>query len=312
MKKVLITGISGFVGKHLTEFLLAKGEYEIIGTSRSQESVENVILKKVDLLDKQAVEDLLTSQKPDVIVHLAAMTSPAESFKSPEATLTNNILAELNLLEVLKKHEMKQVRFLLVSTSEVYGLVNPSDIPVDEETPLRPASPYAVSKIAQDYLGLQYHLSYGLDIVRVRPFNHIGPGQQDKFVVPSFAKQIAEIEKGKQEPILKVGNLDAKRDFTDVRDIVSGYHLLLAQGKAGEVYNIGSGKSHKIGDMLNQLIALSTKEIRVETDPAKLRPVDIPEIVCDYAKLQKLTDWKPEISFEKTLEDILEYWRKLV
>lgn len=319
MKKVLITGITGFVGQHLASHLIPQNNYEIVGTYRSDASLDSfgelknhITFKKVDLGNAEAVAECILSEKPDAVIHLAAQASPAASFKTPIDTLTNNIASEYSVLEALKINNMRDTRVLIISTGEIYGLVTPTDIPVDENTPLRPASPYAVSKIAQDYLGLQYHLAYHLDIIRLRPFNHIGPGQKAGYVVADFAKQIAEIEKDVKEPILSVGNLNAKRDFTDVRDMVKAYGLVLEKGESGEVYNLGSGHSHKIADILEQLLALSEKEIEVKVDPERFRPVDVPEIVCNNRKFTSLTQWKPEIPFETTLKDILDYWRNIV
>ncbi len=313
MKKVLITGVSGFVGQHLIKHLHQNGEYDIIGTSRStDQTLEGVTIENLDLLDSQAASQLIATQKPDFIYHLAALTSPAQSFKTPGDTITNNILAQLHILDALKQQEIHNTRVMVISTSEIYGIVDPSELPINEDAPLRPPSPYAVSKIAQDYLAYQYHLSYKLDIIRVRPFNHIGPGQSDRFAIASFAKQIAEIEKEKKEPLLKVGNLQAKRDFTDVRDVVRAYVLLMEKGASGEVYNIGCGKSHKIGDLLHMLISNSTEEIKVERDPERFRPVDFLDVTCDASKLHKLTGWKPEIPIEQTIHDVLDYWRKIV
>src|SRR5258708_33867479 len=319
MKKVLITGVTGFVGKHLVAHLLSQKSYEIIGTYRSDarlaslEEVKNQIqLKKLDLNDDKAVESLLLAIRPDAIYHLAAQASPAKSFSIPVKTLTNNIVAEFSLLDMLRKHNLQQTRVLIISSAEIYGIVSPKDNPVDEDTPLRPATPYAVSKLAQDYLSLQYYLAYKLDIVRLRPFNHIGSGQREGFVVADFAKQIAEIEAGRKEPVISVGNLDAKRDFTDVHDMVKAYELAVQKGKAGEVYNIGSGKSRKINDILHTLLAFSSKKITVKIDHARFRPIDVPEILCDCSKFRTLTGWQPSVPFEKTLQDILDYWRKIV
>jgi len=319
MKKVLITGITGFVGKHLAEHLISKKSYEITGTYRSESGLVTldalkgqVVLKQLDLNDTSAVESLILSEQPDYIFHLAAQASPAKSFSSPVETLTNNIISEFSVLNVVKKHNMQEIRILIVSTGEIYGAVMPSDIPVDELTPMRPVSPYAVSKITQDYLALQYHLAYKLDTVRLRPFNHIGPGQKTGYVVSDFAKQIAEIEKGKQEPVISVGNLVAKRDFTDVRDMVKAYEQAMRLGESGDAYNLGSGHSRKIDDILQTLLSLSSEKITVNIDQSRFRPIDVPEIVCDCHKFHKLTGWKPEIPFERTLQDILDYWRKMV
>lgn len=314
MKKILITGATGFVGKHLTNNLLSQNAFEIIGTHRSDQGdfPKEVQLEKVNLLDQEAVDKLIQTYKPEAIYHLAGLPSAAESFKTPAETITNNIMSELTILEALRKFELVQTRVLVVSTAEVYGVIKPEDLPIDETTDLRPVNPYAVSKIAQDYLGLQYRLAYRMNIVRVRPFNHIGPGQKESFVLSSFAKQIAEIEKGKNNPVLFVGNLEAKRDFTDVRDMVKAYQLVVEKGEKGDVYNIGSGIPRRIDDMLQTLLSFSTAKIDVKPDPERFRPIDVPEIVCDCTKFQNLTGWKPEIPFEQTLQDILDYWRKIV
>jgi GDP-4-dehydro-6-deoxy-D-mannose reductase len=318
MKKVLITGITGFVGSHLAAHLLSKKAYEVIGTYRSESGLsaidaikDKIRLRKLDLNDNTEVCELILSEKPDQIYHLAASASPAKSFADPVKTLTNNFISEFSILEVIRKHRL-QTRVLIISTGDVYGMVTPLDIPVDEQTPLRPVTPYAVSKIAQDFLSLQYHLAYDIDTVRLRPYNHIGPGQKEGYVVADFAKQIAEIEKGKKEPVLSVGNLEAKRDFTDVRDVIRAYELALQKGEAGEVYNIGSGKSRKIRDVLDNLLSFSTKKITIKVDKNKFRPTDVPEIVCDFRKFHALTGWQPVIPFEKTLEDIVDYWRSVV
>jgi GDP-4-dehydro-6-deoxy-D-mannose reductase len=314
MKKILVTGATGFVGKHLVESLLSKSENEVIGTFRSDPGTtpEKLTLEKVDLHDQEATNALIEKYQPEFVYHLAGLPSAAESFKKPAETITNNIIAEVSLLEALRKQELIETRVLVVSTAEVYGFISGEDLPVDEMTPLRPVNPYAVSKIAQDYLGLQYRLSYRMNIIRVRPFNHIGPGQKDNFVLSSFAKQIAEIEKGTKEPIIYVGNLEAKRDFTDVRDMVKAYQLALEKGEKGDVYNIGSGESRKIEDMLNTMLAFSTKKVEVKADPDRFRPIDVAEIVCDSKKFRDLTGWQPEIPFNQTLQDILDYWRKIV
>lgn len=314
MKKVLITGATGFVGKHLIESLLKQPDTEVVGTYRSEPGPmpEGVKLEKVDLHDQEATDKLIQTHQPTDVYHLAGLPSAAESFKTPAETITNNIVAEISVLEALRKHELIETKVLVVSTAEVYGFISSDDLPVDEETALRPVNPYAVSKIAQDYLGLQYRLSYRMNIVRVRPFNHIGPGQKDSFVISSFAKQIAEIERGKSDPVLHVGNLEAKRDFTDVRDMVKAYQLAIDKGEKGDVYNIGSGVSRKIADMLNTMLTFSTTKVEIKPDPDRFRPIDVPEIVCDPKKFQQLTGWQPEVPFNQTLQDILDYWRKIV
>ena len=319
MKKVLITGITGFAGSYLAEYLVDKKEYEIWGTYLFDDSLANVAaikdktnLIKIDLSKEENVFNLVKDAAPSLIFHLAALTSPADSFKSPTETLTNNISLQINLLEAVRKFNLFKTKILIVSSADIYGLVKKENLPIDEQTPLTPTSPYSVSKIAQDFLGLTYFLSYKLRIVRVRPFNHIGPRQSPQFVVSSFAKQIAEIEKGKRNPILKVGNLEAKRDFTDVKDMVRAYAAVMGKGKIGDVYNIGSGTSYKISDILNKLVFMSSSKIKIEKEEGLLRPSDNPELICDSTKFVKLTGWKPEISIEETLRDTLDYWRNII
>jgi len=319
MKKVLITGITGFAGSYLAEYLVDKKEYEIWGTYLFDDSLANVAaikdktnLIKIDLSKEENVFNLVKDAAPSLIFHLAALTSPADSFKSPTETLTNNISLQINLLEAVRKFNLFKTKILIVSSADIYGLVKKENLPIDEQTPLTPTSPYSVSKIAQDFLGLTYFLSYKLRIVRVRPFNHIGPRQSPQFVVSSFAKQIAEIEKGKRNPILKVGNLEAKRDFTDVKDMVRAYAAVMGKGKIGDVYNIGSGTSYKISDILNKLVFMSSSKIKIEKEEGLLRPSDNPELICDSTKFVKLTGWKPEISIEETLKDTLDYWRNII
>lgn len=315
MKKVLITGASGFVGGHLIDHLLNNGEYEIYGTYRSEapgKTHDQLHFLKADLENKEDVTVLLGKVQPEWIFHLAAQANVPQSIKDPIRTFHSNIDSQLNLFLSLKEQELLETKVLLVSSAEVYGYVRPEDIPVDEQTPHRPANPYAVSKIAQDYLGFQYHLSYKLPIVRVRPFNHVGPGQAPTFVVSDFAKQVAEIEKGTREPVMKVGNLEAKRDFTDVRDMVRLYPLLLERGEVGEVYNAGAGVSHSAREILDLLLDASSTKITVEQDSAKMRPSDIPEIRADITKVTSVIGWKPEIPFEQTIKDTLAYWRQNV
>ncbi|OGH17790.1 MAG: hypothetical protein A2868_01185 [Candidatus Levybacteria bacterium RIFCSPHIGHO2_01_FULL_40_15b] len=313
MKKAFITGITGFAGSFLAEHLIRE-DYEVSGTylidkSRSNiSSVHKVKLYKVDLQDAKEVERIISLERPDMIFHLAALTAPGESFENPSEFIANNIGMQVNLLESVRKAQVLP-RMLIVSSAEVYGNVSVSDLPIGEETEIRPVNPYAVSKVACDFLGLQYFLSYKLPIVRVRPFNHIGPRQSPSFVVAAFAKKIAEIEKNKIPPVIKVGNLSPKRDFTDVRDTVWGYQLLIEKGEPGEVYNIGSGRSYEIKYILDTLLSFSDKKITIETDSALMRPVDVPELVCDNSKIKKVTGWEPKIPIEQTLRETLDYWR---
>lgn len=312
MPKALITGINGFVGTHLNNYLIEKG-FEIYGIVKpTNEETHESNLFAVDIQDYSSVRGVIEKVEPDYIFHLAALTSPSASFLNPSETITNNVGCQVNILEALKELKFVNTRSLVVSSAEVYGQVAERDLPIDEDTPLKPTTPYAVSKIAQDFLGFQYFISQKVDSVRVRPFNHTGPYQAPTFVIPAFAKQIAEIEKGKREAVLKVGNLGAKKDFTDVRDIVKAYLLLMEEGESGEVYNLGQGKSYAISEILEKLLSFSDREIIVETDPDLVRPIEIPELVCDYSKLHRATGWKPEISLDQTLKDTLDYWRNIV
>lgn len=318
MKKILITGITGFAGQYLAEELLSLSDIELHGTYHSEEGLtrlgelqRKIILHKADLTQEEEVKRVISDATPDVVYNLAAQTSPSESIKDPAKTLTVNLLSELYLFQAIKQI-VPASRVLAVASGDIYGAVDLSDLPVDEDTPLRPANPYAVSKITQDFLALEFYISDKLSVIRARPFNHFGPRQQAKFVVPMFAKQIAEIEKGKQAPIMKVGNLKARKDFTDVRDIVRAYRLLGEKGEPGEVYNIGSGKSVEIQEILDLLLSLSEKKIAVEIDKELYRPIDTPDIYCDSTKLNNLTGWKPEIPLETTLKDTLDYFRKVV
>lgn len=318
MKRVLITGASGFVGGYLAEHLLALGDYDIYGTyltekSKEESPVNNKIhFIQTDLQNQDQTERLIMEVQPEYVYHLAAMASVWTSFQDPIGTFHANIDAQLMLFESLRKAQLLTSRVLVVGSAEEYGYITPEDLPVDEETPLRPANPYSVSKISQDFLGLQYTISYKMPIIRIRPFNHVGPRQAPGFVLSDFARQVAEIEKGEMEPIIRVGNMEARRDFTDVRDMVKVYPLVLEKGIPGEVYNAGSGKSHKIQEVMDLLISFSHQTIKVESDPTKFRPADVSEIIADTTKITTLTGWKPEIPFETTVKDTLDYWRKIV
>ena len=313
MKRVLITGSSGFVGGHLIDHLLSLGDNDIYGTYRSEKPKgegDHLHFKQVDLEKKEEVDALLDEVRPDRIYHLAAQSNVDQSIKNPIATFHTNIDSQLNLLTSLKEKDMGETRILLVSSAEVYGFVTSSDLPVDEDTPYKPGNPYAVSKIAQDYIGFQYFLSYKLPLIRVRPFSHVGPRQSPAFVVANFAKQIALIEKG-GEKVIKVGNLEAKRDFTDVRDMVKLYAMLIEKGIPGEVYNAGKGEARSIQEILDTLLSFATVSITVEKDPSRMRPSDLPILVADPRKVKEITGWEPAIPLQDTLKDTLEYWRQV-
>ena len=314
--KALITGISGFVGSHLAEYLLNNRSWKVAGTvfgpaqniARIQSRLE---LHPLELSELDVVVRLLEQSRPDYIFHLAAQPVVSLSRKDPWATLSNNIRLQSNFLEAMVRTKAS-ARLMVIGSSEEYGLVYPDEIPVKETNPFRPLSPYAVSKIAQDMLGLQYHLGNGLDVVRVRPFNHIGPRQGLGFVAPDFAKQVAEIEAGLRPPVIRVGNLRAKRDFSDVRDVVRAYVLLMEKGESGEVYNVGSGQARPVQEVLDTLLSFARPRIAVEEDPNRMRASDIPMIVADCSSLRERTGWEPEIPFEQSLLDVLDDWRQRI
>ena len=315
--RALITGVGGFAGRHLAAYLLSQGNMEVFGCvlHADQKRVglpPNVRVLEADLRDPQAVHDLITEVRPDRLFHLAAQAFVPESLRDPWDTLENNIRSQVNLLEATRRLGLP-TRILVVGSNEEYGQARPEELPLREDSPLRPSSPYAVSKVTQDLLGLQYFLSYRLHIVRVRPFNHIGPGQDERFVAPAFAKQIAEIEAGlRPQPVIYVGNLEAQRDFSDVRDIVRAYHLILEHGTPGEVYNICSGQPRSMRQLLEIMLSASRVQIRVERDPSRLRPVDTPISFGDPSRLRAATGWQPQIPFEQTVRDVLEDWRKRI
>jgi GDP-4-dehydro-6-deoxy-D-mannose reductase len=318
-KKAFITGISGFVGSFLAEYLLEKG-YTVAGLIRpgalEGENIEHIRKKlelyEADLLEPSSIKSTILNSQPTHIFHLAALSSPAESYDKPAETLNNNISAQINVLEAIRENQLFDTKILVVSSGETYGRVKKENLPITENTPLQPMSPYGVSKVTQDFLGFQYALSYKMNIIRVRPFNHIGPRQSPQFVVSSFAKQIAEIEKNKDIHEMKVGNLKTKRDFVDVRDVVKAYELLLEKGKIGDVYNIASGHTYIISDILKKLISFSQAKITVHEDEELLRPVDISEVAVDIGKIKKDIDWSPTIDIETSLQDVLNYWRERV
>lgn len=313
--RVLITGVGGFVGRHLSRLILeTTPEVELHGTVLAgipHSALPSVICHEIELRDERAVHDLIAAVQPQQIYHLAAQASPRRSFIIPWDTLENNIRAQLNLILACLALNTRP-RLLVISSAEIYGSVRPEQLPINEEAPLRPGNPYGVSKIAQDMLGLQYYLSHQMPIIRARPFNHFGPGQSEGFVAPDFAIQIARIEAGQQEPVIRVGNLAAQRDFTDVRDVVRAYRLLMERGIPGEAYNIASGQIYSIQKLLDTLLGFSTRRITIETDPARMLPLDIPIIQGDAARLRETTGWQPQIAFEDSLRDTLDDCRARV
>jgi GDP-4-dehydro-6-deoxy-D-mannose reductase len=276
-----------------------------------QHITDQITLLDCDLKDSVAVRHCLLEVKPDYIFHLAAQSFVPTSWKAPVETMMTNIVGQINIFEAMRELKLES-RVQLACSSEEYGMVYEDEIPIKETNPLRPLSPYGVSKVAQDLLGYQYHESYGLFTVRTRGFNHTGPRRGDVFVSSNFARQIAMIEKKKHEPVLHVGNLEARRDFTDVRDMIRGYWLALEKGEPGEVYNIGSGTDVSIQKMLDILLGFSSIEIKVEQAADRMRPSDVEVLCADNTKFCSMSGWKPEIPFEKTLEDLLDYWRERV
>ena len=314
--QLLITGITGFVGSYMAEHALAQG-VQVFGSIRWRSKTDNIdhLRSKItlidsDLRDLSSVRALLEAATPTHVIHLAAQSFVHASWRSPAETLSTNILGQVNLLEGLRGLKMSP-RFLVVGSSEEYGLVEEDELPIKETNPLRPLSPYAVSKVGQDLMGYQYWKSYGLPIVRSRAFNHEGPRRGDVFLTSNVARQVAEIAPGLRDPVIHVGDLTPRRDYSDVRDIVRGYWALLERGEPGEVYNLCSGRSWAIRQVLDLLLEQArVKSIRVETDPARLRPSDVPVLEGDPSKIEKATGWKVEIPFERTLKDLLAYWRQ--
>lgn len=314
--KVLITGITGFVGSHLAELLLGMKGIEVYGIERWRSKTENIehinrdlVLHECDIRDASSVIKVLEEVRPDRIFHLAAQSFVVTSWSAPAETLTTNIIGQLNIFEAVRQIGINPL-IQIAGSSEEYGLVYENELPIKETNPLRPLSPYAVSKVGQDLLAFQYYQSYKLNVIRTRGFNHSGPRRGEVFVCSNFAKQIAMIEKGLREPVIYVGNLDAKRDFTDVRDMVKAYWLSLEKCQPGEVYNISSSKVYSIKEVLDTLLGLAKVKVEVKQDPKRFRPSDVPVLYGDNSKFVKQTGWRPRITFQKTLEDLLNYWRE--
>jgi GDP-4-dehydro-6-deoxy-D-mannose reductase len=306
--RALITGIGGFAGRHLAQHLQqTTPALELHGTvldTPPADFLEGVQLHAVDLRDSERTRAVFAAVQPQQVYHLAGQANVGRSFQMAWETLENNARAQLNVIEAVLT-VVPVPRLLLVSSGEIYGAAAPEHLPTTEDAPLRPASPYSVSKITQDMLGLQYFLSRQLPIVRARPFNHIGPGQSEGFVAPDFALQIARIESGMQKAEMYVGDLSAERDFTDVRDVVRAYCLLMERGEPGEVYNIASGQTHSVQELLDTLLAYSGAAIEVCLDPKRSRPASVPVLWGDASRLRAATGWQPTIDFRTTLLDVL-------
>ena len=315
--KALITGIAGFVGPYLAEVLL-KNNIEVFGTYLTQSELENFDntlpvseLFQCDLVDEKDAAKIFENQSFDYVFHLAAQSSVPQSFKFPKLTYNVNIIGTVNLLEQLsRKKEIKKIVF--TSSSDVYGKVDKKYIPVNESAPLVPLNPYSISKISAEMTCRYFTDAYQLPIVVARAFNHSGPKQTPQFVIADFAKQIAKIELDLKEPIIKVGNLNAKRDFLDVRDVVRAYYLLALKGQPGEIYNVSSNEARSIQSILDKLVDLSSMKIKIKIDKNKIRPTELPVLAGDNSKLQNTTSWQQEIPFKKTLQDGLDHWRSVL
>jgi GDP-4-dehydro-6-deoxy-D-mannose reductase len=297
--KALITGAAGFVGRHLTNHLQAHDD-DVVGVDRDTGP---------DLLDSEGWVRLLNDLRPDAVYHLGGLSDVGGSWNTPNETFRVNAEGTLNVLQACVSAGVHRV--LAVSSADVYGRVTLTELPLSEDNPLRPVSPYAASKIAADYLALQAHLGFGLEVMRVRAFNHLGTGQTNRFVAPALAERIAlnELEGGEEVP---VGNLTPRRDFTDVRDVVRAYRLLIVHGDPGEAYNVCSGHDIAISELADRLVAMAHREMRLEGDLSLQRPVDVPVLRGDYTKLHKATGWEPEIDLDQTLTDLLDEWRHRV
>ncbi len=312
--KLLVTGVAGFVGGHLVDFLRAeRPDVQVFGLVRPHgrlpEPGSDVVRVEADLEDAASVEAAFEVVHPDRIVHLAAQSSVHRSWADPAGTLRTNVLGLLNVLEAVRRRALCP-RVLVIGSAEEYGLVDPKDLPVKETAPLRPNSPYAVSKVSQSYLALQYALSHQMAIIRTRTFHTTGPGRGEIFAESTFARQIAEIEAGRREPVIDVGNLEAVRDFSDVRDVVRAYWMLLEHGEPGDVYNVCSGRPLRIREVLDTLISLADVDVEIRVDPARLRPADIPALVGSPSKLRATIGFAPEIDLSRTLADLLAGWRE--
>lgn len=309
MKRVLITGSEGFVGQHLWKELETNG-YEVYGTTlRTPETglPQNVFV--CDIESQEQLSLLITKIMPDAIFHLAGQPKPGLSFNIPQKTIAVNTIGTINLLEAIRAIPGYLPRLVMVGTSEEHGIVSPENLPITENTPLEPINPYAISKVANWYLVKEYVRSFNFDIVYVTPFTHTGPGQMPGFLSPDISSQIVEIERGAKDPVILTGDLSSKRDIIDVRDVVRAYRLLLEKGKKGERYIVSTGKSLPVENIVEILISLSKVKIELKLDESRNRPTDIPNLFGSHNKLTEATGWQPEIPLEKTLQDLLDWYR---
>ncbi len=341
--RVLITGVTGMAGSHLAEYVLANHpDATVFGTYRWRSKLDNLEelgragrlnplqpnalasgdlaqfvqpgalnLVECDLLDPWSMRALINAVRPDRVFHLAAQSFVPASWSQPAQSMRVNVEGQINLFEAIRQADIDPL-IHIAGSSEQYGLVQEDETPIKESNPLRPLSPYAVSKVTQELLAYQYHQSYRLRALTTRAFNHTGPRRGHLFVTSTFALQIAEIEAGLREPVIRVGDLTSKRDWTDVRDTVRGYWLALEYGSPGEVYNIGSGTTREVGEMLKLLLCLSNVEVEVRQDPSRMRPSDVKLLWADTTKFREATGWEPRIPFEQTMQDLLNYWRARV
>lgn len=319
-ERILITGITGFVGSHLADYLVERGGSDIYGLKRPNSQLRNihhlsesVSLINGDLIDQTSLVSLLREVKPDQIYHLGAMSWVSPSWDMPAAYMQTNAIGTINLFEAMRLVGCK-ARVLISCTPEEFGDVPSEMIPITEETRVEPINPYAASKAAQDMISIVYASSYGMDVVRTRAFNHEGPRRDILGANASFANQIARIERGLQPPVIKVGNLEATRNFTDVQDLVKAYFLAMQKGLSSELYLIGSQNIYTMRQCLETLISLSpeAESISVETDPDLIRPTELMTFIGDFSKFHNLTGWEPEIPFEQTMLSVLDYWRAFI
>ncbi len=308
--RCLITGMAGFVGRHLAE-TLRQGSHECAGFDHPGAKRPDAECSGLDILDAGTLDDFISQVRPEKVFHLAAQSGVGRSWKDPETTFRINVIGTINLLESVKRHS-PSARVLLVSSGEVYGSPRPDAGPLTEDDEPAPRNPYALSKLAAEQYADLYRRVHGLDLIRVRPLGHTGPGQPRGFAAPDFASQVAAIEKGKQEPVMRTGNLDARREFMDVRDVVRAYSLVMEKGESGEVYNLASGKLYSVREMLDLMLEIAGIDVRIEKDPGLFRPVDMEPLKLDASRLARVTGWKPEFDLRRTISDLLDYYRDWV